>query len=118
MKALAYTGIHQMTHLFLETFRGEMGNNVVNDSLQPFVVDLHNAIENSEKEREVLNVVQECIVEYYSPLIESSTEKEVYICRQIQFLNETLERLGLKENTNVAVFLEEILTYNFKENEE
>lgn len=112
MKALAYTGINQMTYLFLETVREEMGNSVVNNSLQPFVVDLHNAIENNEAE--VLDVVQECILEYYSPLIELSTEKKFYVSRQVRFVKETLKRLGLAENTNVAVFVEEILKNNFK----
>lgn len=103
MKSLAYTGITQMTYLFLETVRDRMGDSTVNDSFQAFVPDLNGAIQREEEE--VLEVVRDTIAEYFNGLIKSEND----ISRYVHSLKETLKHLKLTENDLIAPFFEETL---------
>lgn len=103
MKKLAYTGITQMTNLFLETVLSRMGNSTVNDSFKVFVPDWNTAIQR--KEEEVLAVVRDAITEYFNSLVKD----EDYVAFYVRALNQELNRLELVENDLIAPFFEETL---------
>ena len=63
MSALAYTSIYQMTYLLLETAEGKLTNRMVNESFEPFLLDLIEAIETNEWPH--LEPVRNSILEYY-----------------------------------------------------
>jgi hypothetical protein len=103
MNSLEYTSVYQMTYLFLETVRGQITNNILNDSFQPFVVDLNSAVVN--KEKDVLESVQDSIESYFESMIDDQSDVDNFI----SLFKETLKSLGLAENEDVVSFFEKTL---------
>ena len=98
MKALAYTSVYQMTYLFLETTRGRITNNVLNDSFQPFIADLNTAV--VEQEEDVLEVVKDSIESYFEPMVDDHNDVKNFV----SLFKATLNSLGLAENEDVVSF--------------
>jgi hypothetical protein len=103
MKPVEYTSVYQMTYLFLETVRGQITNNVLNDSFQPFIFDLNVAVIN--KEKDVLKAVQDSIEEYFEPMIDDENNVNDFIA----LFKGTLKSLGLDDNKDVVLFFEKTL---------
>lgn len=60
MNALSYTSVHQLTYLFLKTAQGYITNEYLNDSFQPFLVDLSQGITKNDSD---VSVARESFLE-------------------------------------------------------
>jgi hypothetical protein len=98
MNQLSYTSVYQMTYLFLETLRGALTNKILNDSFQPFLVDLNTAIKNDETN--VLEAAKDCIVSYYEPLIDDHNDVENFTL----LFKDTVKAFDLEEKEELAPF--------------
>lgn len=100
MNQLSYTSVYQMTYLLLETIRGLLINKVLNDSLQPFLVDLNNAIK--ENDEDVLEPVKNSITEYLEPSLDDHDD----VIRFVLAFKETIKSFGLEDNEELVPFFE------------
>lgn len=114
MDAIAYSATYQMTYLFLETVEGGLSNHKLNDSFQPFLTDLEEAIKNDQKES--LEAVENSVVDYYEPLLDSEegtkrhvnaiigTLQSLVLSSELkeQFFKKTLENLWEEKKEDIA----------------
>jgi hypothetical protein len=89
-----------MTYLLLETVRGALSNKVLNNSFQPFLVDLNTAIKENDKD--VLEPVKNSITEFLEPSLDDHDD----VIRFVLAFKKTIKTFGLENNKELVPFFE------------
>jgi hypothetical protein len=98
-----------MTYLLLETIRGVLSDKVLNDSFQPFLVDLNIAIK--EDNINVLEPVKDSITGYLEPMLDDHNG----VIEFTSMFERTVKTFGLEENKELIPFFKSTLEQLLKD---